>query len=107
MTIVKSVPKILYVDTPGPLIVSSATGNTPSVGKGESLLQRLAEAKQMLIDLKSRYTDAYPDVKEAETEVKELQAELASTSHTGSVPTGNQSIPNPVYVQAQSKLSMR
>jgi hypothetical protein len=93
------------VDTPGPLIVSSGTGNTASIGKSGSLFQRLAEAKQALIDLKSKYTEDYPDVKEAEREVKELQGELASTPPTGSAGTGNQSIPNPTYVQTQGKLS--
>lgn len=96
-----AVSKILYVDTPGPLIVNSGS----SSGGGGSLIQRLAEAKQTLIDLKSRYTDAYPDVKEAERQVKQLQAELAAMPPTGSAGTGNQSIPNPVYVQIQGKLS--
>jgi hypothetical protein len=93
------------VDTPGPLIVSSGTTNTPTIGKSGSLFQRLAEAKQGLIDLKSRYTDDYPDVKEAEREVKQLQSELAATPPTGSAGSGNQSIPNPTYVQTQGKLS--
>jgi polysaccharide chain length determinant protein (PEP-CTERM system associated) len=100
-----AIPKILYVDSPGPLIVSSGSSNTPTIGKGGSLFQRLAEAKQTLIDLKSKYTEDYPDVKAVEREVQELQSELASTPPTGSAGTGNQSIPNPIYVQTQSKLS--
>jgi polysaccharide chain length determinant protein (PEP-CTERM system associated) len=100
-----AIPKILYVDTPGPLIVSSGTTNTPAIGKGGSLFQRLAAAKQSLIDLKSMYTDDYPDVKEVQREVKELQSELAATPPVGSAGSGNQSIPNPVYVQTQGKLS--
>jgi len=101
-----AVPKILYVDTPGPLIVSSGTGNSEAIGKGGgSLFQRLADAKQGLIDLRSKYTEDYPDVKEAEREVKQLQAELAAMPPTGSAGNGNQSIPNPVYVQTQGKLS--
>ncbi len=95
------IPKILYVDTPGPLVFNSGS---PTGGSG-SLLQRLAEAKQTLIDLKSRYTEVYPDVKEAERQVKQLQSELAAMPPTGSAGSGNQSIPNPVYVQTQSKLS--
>jgi polysaccharide chain length determinant protein (PEP-CTERM system associated) len=100
-----AIPKILYVDTPGPLIVSSGTGNNEAIGKGGSLFQRLAETKQTLIDLKSKYTDDYPDVKEAQREVKELQSELAALPPTGSAGSGNQSIPNPVYVQTQGKLA--
>ena len=100
-----AIPKIIYVDTPGPLIVSSATSNSDTIGRGGSVFQRLAEAKQTLIDLKSQYTDDYPDVKEAQREVKELQSELAAMPPTGSAGSGNQSIPNPIYVQTQSKLS--
>lgn len=100
-----AIPKILYVDAPGPLIISSGSGNNEMVGKGGSLFERLAEAKQTLIDLKSRYTEDYPDVKEAEREVKELQTELAAMPPTGSAGSGNQSIPNPIYVQTQGKLS--
>jgi hypothetical protein len=37
--------------------------------------------------------------------VAELQAELAAIPPTGSAGSGNQSVPNPVYVQTQSKLS--
>ena len=100
-----AIPKIIYVDTPGPLIVSSGTSNSDTIGRGGSVFQRLAEAKQTLIDLKSKYTDDYPDVKEAQREVKELQSELAAMPPTGSAGSGNQSIPNPIYVQTQSKLS--
>src|SRR5882724_6800011 len=48
-----TIPKVIYIDGPGPLILSSSTGNTPTTGHGGSLFQRLAEAKQNLIDLKS------------------------------------------------------
>ncbi|HET7086108.1 MAG TPA: XrtA system polysaccharide chain length determinant [Rhizomicrobium sp.] len=99
------IPKIIYIDGPGPIILSSATGNTPASGRGGSLFQRLAEAKQNLIDLKSKYTDDYPDVKAVQREVSQLQKELAATPPRGSEGTGDQSIPNPVYVQTQSKLS--
>jgi polysaccharide chain length determinant protein (PEP-CTERM system associated) len=100
-----TIPKIVYVDAPGPVVVSSGSLNTAIGGGGGSLFQRFAEAKQTLLDLKSRYTDDYPDVKEAEREVKELQSELESVPPTGSAGSGNQSIPNPVYVQTQGKLS--
>ena len=100
-----AIPKIIYVDTPGPLIVTSGAASTESIGRGGSLFQRLAEAKQTLIDLKSKYTEDYPDVKAAEREVKELQEELASMPAASNAGTGNQSIPNPIYVQTQGKLS--
>lgn len=100
-----SVPKIIFIDGPGPLILSSSAGNTPTTGRGGSLFQRLAEAKQNLLELKSKYTDDYPDVQAAKRQISQLQSELASTPAPGSQGSGNQSIPNPVYIQTQSKLS--
>ena len=35
----------------------------PAAGRSGSLCQQLAEAKQNLIDLRSKFTDDYPDVK--------------------------------------------
>jgi len=97
-----AIPRIIYIDTPGPIVLSSGTGSYASTGAGGSLLQRLASAKQNLIELRSRFTEDHPDVIAAKREVAELQAELAAAPATSS---GNQSVPNPVYVQTQSKLS--
>ena len=95
------IPKIIFIDGPGPLILGSADGS----GRSGSILQRLSEAKQGLIDLRSRYTDDHPDVKAAMRRVAQLQAEAAATPLANPQGTGNQSISNPVYVQTQSKLS--
>jgi polysaccharide chain length determinant protein (PEP-CTERM system associated) len=100
-----TIPKVIYIDGPGPIILSSSTGNTPAAGRGGSLFQRLAEAKQTLIDLKSKYTDDYPDVQAVKREVAQLQSELAAAPQVGPQGSGNQSVPNPVYTQTQSKLS--
>ena len=99
-----AIPKVIYIDGPGPLVISSGTGNYASTGGG-SLLQRLAEAKQYLAELRSKYTEDFPDVKAAERSIAQLESELASVPATGSQGSGNQSVPNPVYVQTQSKLS--
>ena len=99
------IPKVIYIDGPGPIILSSSTGNTPVAGRGGSLFQRLAEAKQSLIDLKSKYTDDYPDVQAVKREIVQLQSELATAPQVGPQGSGNQSVPNPVYIQTQSKLS--
>jgi len=98
-----SIPKIIYIDGPGPLVLSS--GNGPTSGRGGSLFQQLAEAKQNLLDLRTKYTDDHPDVIAVKRQVAQLTAELAATPPVGSQGSGNQSIPNPVYVQTQSKLS--
>lgn len=97
-----SIPKIIYIDGPGPLVLG--TGNTPT---GGSLFQQLATAKQALVDLKSRFTDDHPDVKALKRTIAQLQSELsaAPASGSGAAGSGSQSIPNPVYVQTQSKLS--
>jgi len=98
-----AIPKIIFIDSPGPIVLSSGTGgNFASTGSGGSLLQRLAQAKQNLLDLESRFTSDYPDVKAAKREVAQLQGELAIAPPTTS---GNQSVPNPVYTQTQFKLS--
>ena len=99
------IPKVIYIDGPGPIVIGSSTGNYVNTGNGGSLLQRLAEAKQSLLELQSRYTDDHPDVKAVKREIAELQAELAATPPVGTQGSGNQSVPNPVYVQTQSKLS--
>jgi polysaccharide chain length determinant protein (PEP-CTERM system associated) len=95
-----TIPKIIYIDGPGPLVLG--TGNTPT---GGSLFQQLATAKQSLVDLKSRFTDDHPDVKAIKRQIATLQTELSAAPATGAQGSGSQSIPNPVYVQTQSKLS--
>jgi len=58
------------------------------------------------MDLKSRFTDDHPDVKAIQREISNLQAQLSAAPAQGTAQeTGNQSIPNPIYVQTQSKLS--
>jgi polysaccharide chain length determinant protein (PEP-CTERM system associated) len=96
----KAIPKVIYLDGPGPIILSS--GNSSSSG---SLIQRLAEAKQSLIELRSKYTDDHPDVKAAKREIAELQNEVAATPPVGAQGSGNQSVSNPIYVQTQGKES--
>jgi polysaccharide chain length determinant protein (PEP-CTERM system associated) len=100
-----AIPRMIYIDGPGPIVLGSNTGSYSGTGNGASLLQRLATAKQNLLELQSRDTADHPDVKAAKRQVAELQAELASTPAAGSQGSGNQSVPNPVYVQTQGKLS--
>jgi len=100
-----AIPRVIYIDGPGPIVVGSGSGNFVSTGNGGSLLQRLAEAKQNLVELQSRFTDDHPDVRATKRVIAQLQAELAATPPVGSQGSGNQSIPNPVYVQTQSKVS--
>ena len=100
-----AIPRLVYIDGPGPIIIGNANSNVASSGSGTSLLQQLASAKQELLELESRDTPDHPDVKAAKRRIAELQRELAATPEAGASLTGNQSVPNPVYVQTQSKLS--
>jgi polysaccharide chain length determinant protein (PEP-CTERM system associated) len=100
----RAIPKVIYVDGPGPIILSSGTSNS-AMGSGGSAIQRLADAKQALIELQSRYTDDHPDVKAAKRQVLRLQREVADTPPVGAQGSGNQSISNPIYVQMQGKAS--
>jgi polysaccharide chain length determinant protein (PEP-CTERM system associated) len=104
-TQLSAIPKMIYIDGPGPIVLGTSSGSYASAGPGASLLQRLAAAKQELLELQSRDTADHPDVKAAQRQVAELQRELASTPAAGSAGSGNQSVPNPVYVQTQGKLS--
>ena len=96
-----SIPKIVYIDGPGAMILGN--GNVPMAGG--SLFQQLAAAKQSLADLKSRFTDDHPDVKAARRQIAQLQSELSAAPAANSGESGSQSVPNPVYVQTQGKLS--
>ena len=100
-----AIPRVIYIDGPGPIVLGTGSNNFVSTGSSGSLLQRLAEAKQNLLELQSRFTDDHPDVKATKREIAELQAELAATPPPGSAGSGNQSVPNPVYIQTQSKVS--
>jgi len=100
-----AIPRVIYIDGPGPIVLGTGASNFVSTGTSGSLLQRLAEAKQNLLELQSRFTDDHPDVKATKREIAQLEAELAATPAPGSAGSGNQSVPNPVYIQTQSKVS--
>lgn len=92
--------KTVMIDAPGALNVN---GVQVAGGQGSPLL-RLAQAKQNLVELQSRYTDDYPDVVAAKGLIKTLENELANAPKEG-VEGGSATIPNPVYVALQAKLS--
>jgi polysaccharide chain length determinant protein (PEP-CTERM system associated) len=88
-------PAILNVAAASPIILNSNAG-----GRGTAL----AEAEARLEDLRSRYTESYPDVVATQKLVDRLKAEAAKKSSTG-FDGNHQGISNPVYVQLRSKLS--
>ena len=83
----------------------SSTGNMASDRAAAACSSVWPKPSRTLIDLKSRFTDDHPDVKAVKRQIAQLQAELSAMPADGAQGTGNQSIPNPVYVQTQSKLS--
>ncbi|HVZ70380.1 MAG TPA: XrtA system polysaccharide chain length determinant [Rhizomicrobium sp.] len=86
---------VINVAAPTPIILNSNAG-----GRGTAL----AEAEARLDDLRSRFTDSYPDVVATQKLVDRLKAEAAK--NTSSVMDGNhQGISNPVYVALRAKLS--
>jgi len=86
---------VLNVAAPTPIIL-----NSNSNGSGTAL----AEAESRLEDLRSRFTDDYPDVMATKKLVARLKVEAAKNNGMG--PGANQQgISNPVYVALRAKLS--
>jgi polysaccharide chain length determinant protein (PEP-CTERM system associated) len=87
---------VINVAAPTPIILNSNAN-----GRGTAL----AEAEARLEDLRSRFTDDYPDVVATKKLVARLKAEAAKANN-GSLLDGNhQGISNPVYVALRAKLS--
>jgi polysaccharide chain length determinant protein (PEP-CTERM system associated) len=88
-------PAILNVAAPSPIILNSNSG-----GRGTAL----AEAQSRLEDLRSRFTDSYPDVVATQKLVDRLKAEEKKGGDSAT--DGNhQGISNPVFVALRAKLS--
>ena len=74
-----------------------------SSGGAMTLYTQLALARAKLADLRTRYTDAYPDVVAQKSMITRLQAEIASGGDKD--PSSRQGISNPSYVELRSKLA--
>jgi polysaccharide chain length determinant protein (PEP-CTERM system associated) len=88
-------PAILNVAAPSPIILNSNSGGRATA---------LAEAEARLDDLRSRFTDSYPDVVATKKLVDRLKAE-AKKDPTGQLDGNHQGISNPVFVALRAKLS--
>lgn len=89
-------PAILNVAAVAPIILNSNSG-----GRGTAL----AEAQSRLEDLRSRYTDSYPDVVATQKLVDRLKAEALKKGTDAANDGTHQGISNPVYVALRAKLS--
>lgn len=87
---------IINVAAPAPIIL-----NSNAAGRGTAL----AEAEARLEDLRSRFTDSYPDVVATKKLVDRLRAEAAKNVRNGTIDGNHQGISNPVYVALRAKLS--
>jgi polysaccharide chain length determinant protein (PEP-CTERM system associated) len=94
-------PKTTMIDAPGALNVN---GVQVGGGAGQgSALMRLGQAKQSLVELQSKYTDDFPDIVATKHLIAQLENELRSSPSANE--GGSASIPNPVYIALQAKLS--
>ncbi len=89
-------PAILNVAAPSPIILNSNAG-----GRGTAL----AEAQSRLEDLRSRFTDSYPDVVATQKLVDRLTAEAKKNGNGNAMDGNHQGISNPVFVALRAKLS--
>lgn len=80
--------------------------NAPSTGEGNGagsgLYGQLSLARAKLADLRTRFTEEYPDVIAQKNMVSRLQAEIASSPRSGA---NMQGIANPAYTALRSKLA--
>jgi polysaccharide chain length determinant protein (PEP-CTERM system associated) len=77
-------------------------------GGSSSPLARLRQAEQTLLDLRSTYTENYPDIIAIKQTIAELQKQVAAAEKNtnGQAPTGSAvGVPNPVYVDLKTRLS--
>ena len=72
-----------------------ASQTTGAAGGGDALLTRLAQLRSQLSDLRTRYTDAHPDVVRIKLEITGLERQLAARSAgpAGQDPTATQTAP--------------
>ncbi len=83
--------------------VNAPSGNS-SEGGGTTIYALLATARAKLSDLRTHYTEDYPDVIAQKNQIARLQAEIASNPTPRSF-GGTQGIANPSYVALRTKLA--
>jgi len=72
-------------------------------GEGRRSVASLEQAREILAELRSKYTDDYPDVVAAKRAVDELEAvQKKPASANAEAPSGE---PNPVYVELKKQIS--
>ena len=76
--------------------VSASDGDAPVPGgDAEALAARLSRLNQELMELRTRFSEKYPDVIRVKTEIAALEGQLAETKIDGRAPTNTASSANP------------
>ncbi|HVJ52760.1 MAG TPA: XrtA system polysaccharide chain length determinant [Aliidongia sp.] len=100
-----TVPATLSMDMAPPIVVGGGLNGWES--DRVSLMQRIREQQKTVDELKSRFTDAHPDVIAASKLLADLKAKqlaMPADSHGGPGGTRQQGVQNPVYEQLRVKL---
>ena len=74
-------------------------------GGSGSAMARLQQAEQNLIDLRSKYTENYPDIIATKQIIAQLEKEVSAASTKGPSMAPAAGVPNPVYTDLRTKLS--
>ncbi len=106
---IAATPKTIAVDDrmlPGanaaPGIGTDAQGRPVVIGNAS---QRLEQARAQLDDLRTKFTENYPDVIKTRQLIERLEAQLAPPTPGGPETGHSVNITNPVYTQLMDKLS--
>ena len=78
---------------------------TISGGGSSSPMALLAQDQQKLVEMRSRYTEDYPDVISLKQEITQLEKEVAQTNNNKAPLPLSIGVPNPVYVDMRTRLS--
>ncbi|MGD9210973.1 MAG: Wzz/FepE/Etk N-terminal domain-containing protein [Desulfobacteraceae bacterium] len=82
---------------------SQLTNISPSLEEQRKDQQHLEDLKVLLLNLKSRFTDEYPDVIKTEAEIAKLEKQLATKEDISSIESMNAE--NPAYITLAAQLS--
>ncbi len=83
-----------------------ALGDKATGGATDPLV-RLRQAEQALIDLRTNYTDDYPEVVATKHLIAELQKQVTARENSNKIATPSNSVgvPNPVYTDLRAKIA--
>jgi polysaccharide chain length determinant protein (PEP-CTERM system associated) len=92
-----SVSPTMRVEAAPPMVFNNGSASGGS--------QDLEQAQSALNNLQARFTDKHPDVIAARQLVERLKKQASTPGGGGSSYNGHQGVPNPVYINLQSKLA--